>query len=45
VDLLLSEHRDIAAATRLFEWAVTQPEGPQEITLDGYAAAHAAVAE
>ena len=45
VDFLLSEHRDIAAAKRFFERAVTKHGVPQKITLDGYAASQAAVAE
>ena len=45
VDFLLSEHRDIAAAKRFFTQAVQQHGAPERITLDGYLATHAAVAE
>jgi len=42
---LLSEHRDVAAAKRFFTSAVEQHGSPERITLDGYPATHAAVAE
>jgi transposase-like protein len=45
VDFLLSEHRDIAAATRFFIRAIEQHGAPERITLDGYPATHSAVAE
>jgi transposase-like protein len=45
VDFLLSDHRDIAAATRFFEKAVGRHGAPDTITLDGSAASHSAVAE
>ena len=45
VDFLLSEHRDIAAAKRFFTRAVEQHGSPETITLAGYPATHAAVAE
>jgi transposase-like protein len=45
VDFLLSERRDRAAAKRFFQHAIEKRGVPQKITLDGYAAAHAAVAE
>ena len=45
VDFLLSEHRDVAAAERFFTRAVQQHGAPTSITLDGYPATHAAVAE
>lgn len=45
VDFLLSEYRDIAAAKRFFTRAVEQHGSPETITLDGYPATHAAVAE
>jgi transposase-like protein len=45
VDFLLSEHRDIAAARRFFTRAVGRHGTPKTITLDGYPATHAAVAE
>jgi len=45
VDFLLSEHRDIAAARRFFTRAVERHGTPKTITLDGYPATHAAVAE
>lgn len=45
VDFLLSEHRDIAAARRFFARAVGRHGTPETITLDGYPATHAAVAE
>lgn len=44
VDFLLSAHRDIAAAKRFFARAIEKPGIPRKITLDGYAASHAAVA-
>jgi transposase-like protein len=45
VDFFLSEHRDIAAAKYFFQQAIDKRGTPQKITLDGYAASHAAVAE
>jgi transposase-like protein len=42
---LLSEHRDIAAAKRFFTRAIEQHGAPNKITLDGYPATHAAIAE
>jgi transposase-like protein len=45
VDFLLSEHRDIAAAKRLFTRAIEQHGAPARITLDGYPATHTAIAE
>ena len=36
VDLLLSEHRDIAAAKRFFIRAIERHGAPDRITLDGY---------
>src|SRR5215204_1856211 len=45
VDFLLSEHRDIAAAKRFFTRAIERHGAPDRITLDGYPATHAAVAE
>ena len=45
VDFLLSEHRDIATAKRFFARAIEQHSAPEGITLDGYPATHAAVAE
>lgn len=45
VDFLLSEHRDIAAAKRFFTRALERHGTPETITLDGYPATHAAVAE
>jgi transposase-like protein len=42
---MLSEHRDIAAAKRFFIRAIERHGAPERITLDGYPAAHAAVAE
>jgi transposase-like protein len=45
VDFLLSEHRDIAAAKRFFIRAIERHGAPEWITLDGYPATHAAVAE
>jgi len=44
IDCLLSEHRDIAAAKRFFARAIEKQGIPRKITLDGYAASHAAVA-
>ena len=44
VDFLLSEHRNIAAAKSFFARAIEKQGIPQKITLDGYAASHAAVA-
>jgi transposase-like protein len=45
VDFLLSEHRSIAAAKRFFTRAIERHRAPERITLDGYPATHAAVAE
>src|SRR5215216_21674 len=45
VDFLLSERRDIAAAKRFFIRAIERHGTPDTITLDGYPATHAAVAE
>jgi transposase-like protein len=45
VDFLLSEHRDISAARQFFTKAVKRHGAPERITLDGYPATHAAVAE
>jgi transposase-like protein len=45
VDFLLSEKRDLAAAERFFTRAVGRHSTPKTITLDGYPATHAAVAE
>ncbi len=45
VDFLLSEHRDIAAVKRFFTRAIERHGTPETITLDGYPATHAAVAE
>jgi len=45
VDFLLSEHSDIAAAKQFFTRAVERHGAPERITLDGYPATHAAVAE
>jgi transposase-like protein len=45
VDFLLSEHRDIAAAKRFFTRAIERHSAPERITLDGYPATHAALAE
>jgi transposase-like protein len=45
IDFFLSEHRDIAAAKRFFTRAIEKRGVPEKITLDGYAASHAAVAE
>jgi transposase-like protein len=41
----VSEHRDIAAAKRFLRQAIEKRSTPQKITLDGYAASHAAIAE
>lgn len=45
VDFWLSEHRDIAAAKRFFTRAIQRHGAPERVTLDGYPATHAAVAE
>jgi transposase-like protein len=45
VDFLLSQCRDIAAAKRFFTHAVQRQGAPERITLDGYPATHAVVAE
>ena len=45
VDFLLSKRRDIAAAKRFFTRAVQRHGAPERVTLDGYPATHAAVAE
>jgi putative transposase len=41
----LSEHRNIAAATRFFKQAINKHGAPEKITLDGYAATHTSVRE
>jgi transposase-like protein len=41
----LSAHRDIAAAKQFLRRTIEKHSMPQKITLDGYAASHAAVAE
>jgi DDE domain/IS1 transposase len=45
VDFLLSEHRDIAAATSFFKKAIESHGTPEKISLDGYTATHTAVRE
>jgi transposase-like protein len=45
VDFMLSGHRDIAAAKRFFTRAIERHGPPEKVTLDGYPASHAAVAE
>jgi transposase-like protein len=45
VDFFLSEHRDIVAAKRFLQQAIEKRGVPRKLTLDGYAASHAAVAE
>jgi transposase-like protein len=45
VDFMLSERRDVAAAKRFFTRAVQRHGAPERLTLDGYPATHAAVAE
>jgi transposase-like protein len=45
VDFLLSGRRDIAAAKRFFTGAIELHGEPERITLGGYPATHAAVAE
>src|SRR5262245_49471215 len=45
VDFFLSAHRDIAAAKHFLQQAINKRGVPQKITLDGYAASQAAVAE
>jgi transposase-like protein len=45
VDFLLSEHRDIVTAKQFFTRAIERHQAPERITLDGYPATHAAVAE
>ena len=45
IDFFLSEQRDMAAAKRFLPHAVKNRGVPEMITLDGYAASHAAVAE
>jgi len=44
VDFFLSEYRDIVAAKRFVTQAIAKRGVPPKITLDGYAAAHVAVA-
>jgi transposase-like protein len=44
IDFFLSERRDIAAAKQFLQQAIEKRGIPQKITLDGYAASHAAVA-
>ena len=45
VDFLLSEKRDVTAATRFFGKAMKNHGTPRVITLDAYEASHRAVAE
>jgi transposase-like protein len=45
VDFLLSKRRDIAAAKRFFSRAIRRHGAPKSVTLDGYPATHATVAE
>jgi transposase-like protein len=45
LDFFVSAHRDIAAAKRFLRQAIEKRGTPQKITLDGYAASHAAIAE
>jgi len=45
IDFFLSEHCDSAAAKRFFARAIEKRGRPEKITLDGYAASHAAVGE
>jgi transposase-like protein len=45
IDFLLSEHRDIAAATRFFTSAIERHGPPERVPLDGYPATRSAVAE
>jgi transposase-like protein len=45
IDFFLSAHRDSAAAKRFLRQAIEKRDTPQKITLDGYAASHAVVAE
>jgi transposase-like protein len=45
IDFFLSERRDMAAAKRFLQQAITKRGVPQKITLDGYAASHEAVRE
>jgi transposase-like protein len=45
VDFLLSGHRDIEAARRLFTRAINKHGAPEKITVDGYAATHTAIDE
>ena len=41
----MSEHRDIAAAKQFFTRAIEHHGPPERITLDGYPATHAAIAD
>lgn len=45
LDILLSEHRDVAAAKRFFIRAIERHGAPESITLDGYPATYSAVAD
>ena len=45
IDFFLSEHRDIAATMRFLQQAIEKRGLPEKLTLDGYAASHAAVGE
>jgi transposase-like protein len=45
VDFLMSKHRDIVTAKCFFTRAIDQHNAAERITLDGYPATHAAVAE
>jgi transposase-like protein len=44
IDFFLSERRDITAAKRFLQQAIEKRGVPEKLTLDGYAASHAAVA-
>jgi transposase-like protein len=43
IDLVLSKHRNIAAAKRFFRQTIAKHGIPERITLDGYPATHSAV--
>ncbi len=45
IDLILSKHRNIAAAKRFLQQAIEKWGMPQKLTLDGYAASHIALGE
>lgn len=45
VDLLLTQHRDIAAAKHFLTRAIEKPTAPEKVSVDGYASTHTAIRE